>query len=260
MKALGQYDVMSVLITGCNRGMGLEMVKFFVNNSGPETQIFATSRRSSEALSELGKRDNVHLITLEVTKPDSVKDAAAKVTEILGGKGLNLLINNAAITGDNVYRTVKDTTPEEMTHLYDVNVSGSHSVTAAFYPLLKISGTTNSNMPLCAARAAIVNFSSITASVSLAPFFGQVVAFPYAITKCAVNMLTKLTAHEFKEDGIMCVAVHPGWVDTDMGRAGGGQGETAPEEAIKDMTDIMAGMSEEHNGMYLKKGLEKLPF
>jgi NAD(P)-dependent dehydrogenase (short-subunit alcohol dehydrogenase family) len=75
-------------------------------------------------------------------------------------------------------------------------------------------------------------------------------------------MMTKMCAHEFKEDGVLCVAVHPGWVKTDMGALGGdmGSGDVTIDEASQHMIEIMTGAKEEHTGLYLQKDLERLPF
>ena len=112
MKALGEHEIKSVLITGCNRGIGLGMLKYFVANSGSDTQLFSCSRRSSPELDKLGELDNVHLLTMDITNKESVDSAVAKVTEILGGKGLNLLINNAAVASWDVFQKIVETTPE----------------------------------------------------------------------------------------------------------------------------------------------------
>lgn len=264
MKALGQHDIKSVVITGCNRGIGLAMLKHFVENSDPDTQIFSCSRRSSPELEELGKKDNVHLITMDITNKESVESAVAEVTKLLNGKGLNLLINNAARASQDVFAKVVDTTTEELNDIYNINVTSNHLVTVSFYPLLKLSGTSNTDLPMCAARGLICNFSSITASVELAPPFGQfnILVYSYALTKCAINMMTKMCAHEFKPDGVLCVAVHPGWVKSDMGALGGdmGTGDITTDEAAGHMIDIMTGATEEHTGLYLAKDLKRLPF
>ena len=262
MKALGQHEIKSVVITGCNRGIGLAMLKHFIANSDPDTQLFSCSRRNSPELEKLGKKDNVHLITMEITNKESVEAAVAEVTKLLKGKGLNILVNNAARASKDVFAKIVETTTEELNDIYNINVTSNHLVTTAFYPLLKLSGTSNPNLPMCAARGLIVNFSSIMASVQLAPPMGQTLVYSYALTKCAINMMTKMCAHEFKPDGVLCVAVHPGWVKTDMGNLGGdlGSGDLTTEEAAGDMVEIMTGATEKHTGLFLAKGLQRLPF
>ena len=263
MKALEKHEIKSVLITGCNRGIGLGMLKYFIANSDEDTQLFSCSRRSSPELDELKKHDNVHLLTMDITDKESVKSAVIKATKLLGGKGLNLLINNAAITSPDIFRKIVDTTPEELNNLYNINVSSTHLVTTSFYPLLKLSASTNSSLPMCAARGLVINFSSITASITLAPAFGQVMVYSYALAKCALNMMTKMSAYEFKHDGILCVAVHPGWVKSDMGAAAGedfGTGDVTIDEAAQQMIEIMQGSTEDHTGLYLAKDMKILPF
>jgi NAD(P)-dependent dehydrogenase (short-subunit alcohol dehydrogenase family) len=88
--------------------------------------------------------------------------------------------------------------------------------------------------------------------------------YSYSLAKCALNMMTRLCAHEFKSDGVLCMAVHPGWVSTDMGmRAGaemGGTGDYTVDQATLHMVEIMTRATEEHTGLYLAKDMERLPF
>jgi len=262
MKALGLYDIKSVAITGTNRGIGLAMLKYVTNNSDSDVQIFAMSRNSSEAQDSLCERANVHYIKIDVTDQASVQAAAETVKSILGDAGLNVLINNAGATSADVFAPSLQTSPEEMYRMFDINSVSTHRVVTAFYPFLKASADAQKDLPLCAARGAIVNFSSITASIELAPAFQRSMVFGYAVAKCAVNMMTKFYAAEFKEDGIAAVAVHPGWVQSDMGAAGGdfGKGDITTDECAEHMLNIVQNITEELSGYYLKKDCEKLPF
>ena len=264
MKVFGQHEIRSVVITGCNRGIGLGMLRYFADNSAAGTQLFSCSRRSSPALDELGKRNNVHLLTMDITDKESVRSAVAMVTELLDGHGLNLLVNNAAIASWEIFTKIVDVTPEELNDVYNVNVTGTHMVTTSFYPLLKMSAATNSRLPMCAARGLVLNFSSIAASIELAPLFGQVLAYSYSLSKCAVNMMTKMCGDQFKEDGVLCLAVHPGWVKTDMGALAekelGSCGDVTVSQAVQHVMDIVRRVTESHSGFYLTKDMEKLPF
>ena len=70
------------MVTGCNRGIGLELVKRFVAEGC--NNIFACSRSMSAELEELAKHESVHHIELEITKPDEVEAAYEKVQGVLG--------------------------------------------------------------------------------------------------------------------------------------------------------------------------------
>jgi NAD(P)-dependent dehydrogenase (short-subunit alcohol dehydrogenase family) len=90
----------SYLITGASRGLGLELARQL--SSLPTSQVgkvFATTRGDAAGLNELVEKSSgkVVVVKLDATKPESVKQAAADVETQLGGKGLDVLINNAGI-------------------------------------------------------------------------------------------------------------------------------------------------------------------
>ena len=107
----------------------------------------------------------------------------------------------------------------------------------------------------------ILKLCKLCVNVNVCPF-GTSLVFGYAVAKCALNMMTKLYASEFKEDGIVCVAVHPGWVKSDMGALGGdmGSGDITTDESGEHMINIAQNITAELSGYYLKKDCEKLPF
>lgn len=88
----------SYLITGCSRGLGLELATQLAKSSDVST-IFATARKQPRALTDLIEKSNgrVVFVPLEVTNPASIKKALADVENVLGGQGLDILINNAGI-------------------------------------------------------------------------------------------------------------------------------------------------------------------
>ncbi len=100
----------SYLITGCSRGLGLELATQLASSSNVST-IFATARKESPALKELIQKSNgrVVSIALETTSQESIKQAVTEVEKALGGKGLDVLINNAGIM---------DYTPEGASAMY----------------------------------------------------------------------------------------------------------------------------------------------
>uniref|UniRef100_K7F9U8 Uncharacterized oxidoreductase C663.09c-like n=1 Tax=Pelodiscus sinensis TaxID=13735 RepID=K7F9U8_PELSI len=150
----------------------------------------------------------------DVTHPASIQAAAASVQEQLKGSGLTLLINNA---GTAMPSTLESETPEGMALVYATNVTGPLLVSQAFLPLLKKAAQESPRTGLSCSRAAIVNMSSEAGSIQNIFLWHLGQAVSYRCSKAALNMLTKCQALAHGGDGILSVALHPGWVQTDMG-------------------------------------------
>lgn len=88
----------SYLITGGSRGLGLELATQLVSSSDVSI-IFATGRTESLGLKELIQKSKgkVVFVQLEATSQDSIKQAASSIEKELGGKGLDVLVNNAGV-------------------------------------------------------------------------------------------------------------------------------------------------------------------
>lgn len=204
----------SVLITGCNRGLGLELVKHFLKLQSPPTHLFATCRAPENAkdLQELAVTNpSIHIIKLEATEQASIDSARASVESILEGFGLNLIINNAAIAK---LVTLDEVKTEDMMEHYHVNCVAPLMVTKAFLPCLKRAARADHDKPMSCSRAAIINISSGVASIGENSTGGS---YAYRAAKAGLNMVTSNLAIDLKSDGILATAVHPGWVKTDMG-------------------------------------------
>ncbi|TRZ04974.1 hypothetical protein HGM15179_022133, partial [Zosterops borbonicus] len=91
----------------------------------------------------------------------------------------------------------------------------------AFLPLLKKAAQGSPGSGLSCSKAAIVNMSSIGGSISSSFGWELMHVTSYRCSKAALNMLSKCQSLAYKEHGILCVALHPGWVQTDMGRSAG---------------------------------------
>lgn len=143
----------SYLITGCSRGLGLELASQFAS-SGEVSTIFAAARKESPALKELIEKSNgrVIFVQIDVTNEASIIKAATEVEKALGGKGLDVLINNAGILdytpkgtstlyspcSNSVWTTrlTYNRKVEDLNKVLATNVTGVHLVTRAFLPLL----------------------------------------------------------------------------------------------------------------------------
>nr|XP_055042314.1 C-factor-like [Misgurnus anguillicaudatus]XP_055042323.1 C-factor-like [Misgurnus anguillicaudatus] len=251
----------SVLITGANRGLGLEMVKQILEAPCPKRQIFAGCRDphgpKSEALRELAKQHpNMLTIThLDVTDLSSIKEAANKVSSSLGTRGLNLLVNNAALCSRGTLMTVK---AERMRDMFNTNVIGTLSVIREFLPYLQTAARASDISGMSCDKAAVINISSIGGSVSSMPgIYHQFPLLPYCVSKAGLNMLTALAAHELKADEILCMAIHPGWVKTDMG---GEKAVIETRDSVAGLLKVMSNSTENEHGGFMDYTGQTMPW
>lgn len=103
-------------------------------------------------------------------------------------------------------------------------------------------------------RAAIINMSSILGSIGSNVEGG---IYAYRMSKSAKNAATKSMSIDFKSDKILCVAMHPGWVKTDMG------GSNAPltvEESCSTLIKTLMTLNESHNGGFYEYDGRQLPW
>ncbi|XP_056310167.1 C-factor-like [Danio aesculapii] len=240
----------SALVTGANRGLGLEMVKQLLE--APCSKVFAgcldIDGPNSEALMELAKK-HPGVITLEhldVSDPSSIKESAKKVGSLLGEKGLNLLVNNAGVLPPKSMFTA---TFEDMINAFNTNMIGPLFVIREYLPYLRAAAKVSGKSGMSSDKAAVINISSNAASMSIVPsLLGPFPFFPYSISKAALNMLTVYTAMELKTDEILCISIHPGWVRTDMG------GDKAPlntKESVEGMLRVIGSLTEKQHGGYM---------
>ncbi|XP_026057963.1 uncharacterized protein LOC113043060 [Carassius auratus] len=246
----------SVLITGANRGLGLQMVRQLLDSPNRPQKIIATARDPAAAkeLQELAKsHPNVHVLPLDVTSDSSVDAAAQSVESIVGTDGLNCLINNAAI---NIPCELDTVTRDAMMKTYESNTVAPLFVTKAFLPLLRRAAAQGSDMGI--QRAAVINVSSLLGSVQLN--WGEVGSFKfyaYRASKSALNMVTRCLAVDLEAEKILCVALHPGWVRTDMG---GSMAPLSKEESISSVLSVISGLTEKHHGGFVDYTGESLPW
>lgn len=199
-----------IFITGANRGIGLDLVRRYAQRR--DTLIFATCR-SSHSAHELqalvdSHPDRVYILPLDVTDPAAIADAAASVSAQVDG--LDLLINNAGTyagsVGDSDPRVSRFGALEAapMLDMLRINTLAPVMIAQAFADLLR--GGTNPRL---------VNMSSDAGSLAMRS--GG--AYTYPASKTALNMLTRCLAGTFRASGVTVIAIHPGWVQTDMGGA-----------------------------------------
>ncbi len=222
----------SVLITGANRGLGLELARQ-LQSAGATVIGTARQPEAAEDLRALG----VRIEQLDVADPASVTALA----ERLAGSTLDVLLNNAGIFFERGDFASAD--PVQVLRTYDVNTVGPLRVTQALLPNLRRGE-----------RKLIMNMSSGLGSIANNERGSSV---GYRSSKAALNMLTRTMAAELGEDGFICVAMSPGWVRTDMG---GEQAQLSPEESVRGILDTLAPLTAADSGRYLSHDGNELPW
>ncbi|MEM7734383.1 MAG: SDR family NAD(P)-dependent oxidoreductase [Deinococcota bacterium] len=205
------------LVTGGNRGIGLEVVKQ-LTELGMITILGSRDAVRGEAaaiqLSEQLDGQTIPVIQLDIDDLASVAEAARWVADTYGK--LDVLINNAGVNYDT-HQHALSVDLDNVLSTFKTNTLGAWRVTQAFVSLLKQSG-----------HGRIVNVSS--GAGELASMTGGTPA--YSLSKLALNGLTLMLASALQQDGILVNAVCPGWIATDMGGPGGGPIEPGGKSVV----------------------------
>ncbi|KAI0426704.1 NAD(P)-binding protein [Xylaria sp. FL1042] len=210
-----------VLVSGGNRGIGLEIVKALLESNtssdGAPYHVYLGSRDLQTGKDVAAKLPAAHgntvsAIQLDITSPESVNNAVAVVKAESGR--LDVLINNAGVN----YPTIEDEAIKMRT-LYDVNVIGTSRVTDAFRPLLLTQPGEGKNKKKKGKRIIHVTSSMGSTASRYNPqfeFYKQEYT-AYRCTKAALGMLTACHAYELKDQGVIVHAFDPGWAATEFG-------------------------------------------
>ncbi|XP_068435022.1 C-signal-like [Clinocottus analis] len=254
-------QAVSVLITGANRGLGLEMVKQMAEGSRPLKKLFACCRDPdgprAEALQTLAKKhpNVIAVVRLDITDLSSIKQCAVQVGSVVGKEGLNLLINNAGVLAKG---TLLETSSEDMQNAFNTNVMGPMNSIKEFLPHLRAAAKASEAPGMSCSKAAVVNISSFLASMEIVKqSYGHFSGISYRISKAGLNMLTLCAAEELKKDEILFAMLHPGWVRTDMG---GDEGDIDATQSVQGMFSVMASLTEKQNGAFLDYEGKSLPW
>ncbi|MEO7477911.1 MAG: SDR family oxidoreductase [Lysobacteraceae bacterium] len=229
-----------VLVTGANRGLGLEFTRQLLARGD---RVIAACRQPKRAtvLNELARTHSgqLHLRPVDMSDPSSVAALARETARLFDG--LDLLINNAGmlVSGERFGSVTADALKASL----HVNAAGPFLLTQALAAAL-----TKGNAPV------VANLSSQLGSIANTDSFHTP---SYAISKAALNMATVLLARALKDDGVRVVALHPGWVKTDMG----GTGATlAIPESVTWLLMTIYGLKPSDSGCFIDYRGQPLPW
>jgi NAD(P)-dependent dehydrogenase (short-subunit alcohol dehydrogenase family) len=202
----------TALVTGANRGLGLALVGAL--REAGVAKIYAGVRKPNGAPIE-----GAEIVQLDVTDPRSVAAASARLGDV------DIVINNAGIVSQSP--SVADDALERGRSVIETNFFGVWAVSNAFAPILKANG-----------GGAIVNVLSALSWITLDGTTG------YSASKAAAWALTNGLRRDLKPDGVQVLAVHVGYMDTDMTAGIAGPKSSPQEIAEKIVQAIRDGKSE----------------
>jgi NAD(P)-dependent dehydrogenase (short-subunit alcohol dehydrogenase family) len=223
-----------VVITGANRGLGLELARRYAARGD---SVWAGCRRPGEAGELRAVTHHVH--ELDVASEASITRFAE---QIVGGP-LDVLVNNAGVDGRALgvpddQRDVLLLSAEHLMAEIRVNAIGPMLLSRALLAPLR-----------AAAGARIVNVSSTVGSMEVAARTGRDVG--YVVSKAALNMITVKLAARLRDEGITVVALHPGLLRTALGTPRGPLEDPAP--AAAEIVALVDRLSLAQSGRFLHR-------
>jgi NAD(P)-dependent dehydrogenase (short-subunit alcohol dehydrogenase family) len=250
-----------ILITGASRGIGLELVRQYAaagvgsDKAHPNTVVLATVRnpKNTPRLDKLAvEYSNVHILSLDVDSVESIQALPQQISKYTNY--INVLINNAAIISPPETSKASQIDIPAFESVYRTNVYAPIIVTQVLLPFLdniphKLEQAQN---PLSTPRVIMV--SSIVGSIEKNEY---ILASAYSSSKSALNSLTRTFSRERKD--ISFVMVHPGWVQTDMGKTAGSPPLTE-EESVNGIRKVIDNVTLAQTGTFVDYENKTIPW
>ena len=221
----------TAVITGANRGLGLEFTRRYLER---DWEVIALNRGRSEVLETLARDNPLTILRGDLTREQDLE----RMAQTLGNSPIDLLINNAGLMGEERFRLadvprqgLEDFSRDEWRAVFEINLFSAAQLIA----LLRTHFVPG---------AKIITISSSMGSIADNSFGGW---YAYRASKAAVNSLMKSVALELGDKAI-AVAMHPGWVQTDMG---GPDADIDAETSIRGMMEVIDGLSPADSGQFI---------
>ena len=248
----------SALVTGANRGIGLELCNQLCSSSYSYSTVFAVCRKTSPDLTTLAKHHSTKVKVIEgidVTSDEAPGILEKILTDEYGSPGIHLLVHNAGAYGpptnfdspSDMYQSqnLDNITPERMRFTLELNTIGVLFITKALLRnLRKAVAETQTPSKITIISSAMGSIADNTSGKHYA----------YRTAKAAVNMVGKSLSEDLKEDKISVGLVHPGYIFSGFG----GEKETTPrpgqrsvEEGAKGIIDAIDSLTMETTGSFI---------
>ncbi len=230
----------TTLITGANRGIGLEFSRQFAADGWC---VLACSRHpeKSDALNKLAAKypEQITVHALDVADHEQIK----RLAQTLANKSIDLLISNAGVYSGPKGCSFGNIDYEAWAYAFLVNTMAPLRMAEAFTPQITRSS-----------KKIIVTITSKMGSVADNSRGGSYI---YRSSKSAVNMVVKSLAIDLRSIGIIAVLLHPGWVRTDMG---GPSGLISTKQSVSGMRNVICQLVLADSGKFIAYDGQIIPW
>jgi NAD(P)-dependent dehydrogenase (short-subunit alcohol dehydrogenase family) len=225
----------TVLITGANRGLGLEFVRQYAIDN---YEVIACSRKinKKDDLHELQiKFKNISIYKLDVANFSSIDQFAKSLKS-----PIDILINNAGVYPDS---SIDHINYDKWLEAFKINTLAAFKMTKAFLPHLK--------------KSHLKKVASLTSKMGSIDDNSGGSEYLYRSSKTALNMVMKSLSIDLKPYDLALITLHPGWVRTDMG---GPNGLIDADESVTGMKRQIDKLSMKTSGQFIAYDGKKIPW
>lgn len=216
-----------VLITGTNRGIGLEMAKQYATDGWQVVACCRDPKSATELQALASKHQNIKIMALDVADFSQIDALALQLKD----HKIDVLINNAGVYPESSLSNVDF---DDWATAFKINTMAPLKMVQAFMPLVATSQLKK-----------IVTLSSKMGSLDDNTSGGSYI---YRSSKCALNMVMKNLSIDLKQYGIAVITLHPGWVQTDMG---GPNGLIDTQTSVTGLRKVIAQLSMANSGKFI---------
>jgi NAD(P)-dependent dehydrogenase (short-subunit alcohol dehydrogenase family) len=247
-----------VVVTGANRGIGLEFCKQILAKSDGNS-VVASCRDPSAAtdLTALQKEmgaSRLAIVALDVADEKSIAKWAESLAALepvkAHGGSISVVINNAGTTGTDGYSKweLQDMTADEMMHVYRINTIG---------PMLVTQQLVKRGLVGSSAEGPVSLVGNVTSKVGSVDDNGSGKGYAYRASKAALNIVNKSMSIDLADRGVWCQLLHPGWVRTRMTE---GRGLIDADESAAGLIKAMEGEYGPINGCWYDYKGDEIPW
>ena len=251
-----------VVVTGANRGIGLDFCKqILAKSDGNSVVASCRDPSAAEDLNALQKEmgaSRLAIVALDVADEKSIAKwaeglAALEPVKAHGGS-ISVVINNAGTTGTDGYSKweLQDMTADEMMHVYRINTIGPMLVTQQLVKRGLLGSVAGSP-----SEGPVSLVGNVTSKVGSVDDNGSGKGYAYRASKAALNIVNKSMSIDLADRGVWCQLLHPGWVRTRMTE---GRGLIDADESAAGLIKAMEGEYGPINGCWYDYKGDEIPW